>query len=129
MAELARLLNEDEWRVVLRRARKLGCLRMLALGLLLARGLLGAELPASVARVVEEDQTARDVAAEVRGALFSKQSPQSDSLHDHRFPGITVEEISAIIDRFGQLLGRFAGLKVKKHSQHLYWIHNDANHQ
>ncbi|MEN8728844.1 MAG: surface carbohydrate biosynthesis protein [Desulfuromonadales bacterium] len=46
------------------------------------------------------------------------------ALHDHRFPGITAEEISAIIDRFGQLLGRFDGLKVKKHSQHLYWIFN-----
>ena len=45
------------------------------------------------------------------------------ALHDHRFPGITAEEMSAIIDRFGQLLGRFDGLKVKKHSQHLYWIY------
>lgn len=45
------------------------------------------------------------------------------TLHDHRYPGITAEEMSAIIDRFRQLLDRFHGIKVKKHSKHLYWIY------
>jgi len=45
------------------------------------------------------------------------------ALHDHRYPGITAEEILAIIARFTQLLDRFQGLKVKRHSKHLYWIH------
>jgi hypothetical protein len=44
-------------------------------------------------------------------------------LHDHRYPGITAEEMLGIIARFSQLLDRFHGLKVKKHSKHLYWIY------
>ena len=45
------------------------------------------------------------------------------TLHDHRYPGITAEEMLRIIGRFGQLLNRFEGIKVKKHSRHLYWIY------
>jgi len=45
------------------------------------------------------------------------------TLHDHRYPGITAEEMLGIIDRFSQLLDRFHSLKVKRHSKHLYWIY------
>jgi surface carbohydrate biosynthesis protein len=45
------------------------------------------------------------------------------TLHDHRYPGISAEEMLAIISRFSQLLDRFQGIKVRKHSRHLYWIY------
>ena len=45
------------------------------------------------------------------------------ALHDHRYPGISAEEMLGIIKRFSQLLDRFHGLKVKKHSKHRYWIY------
>jgi len=45
------------------------------------------------------------------------------SLHDHRYPGITKDEMLDIIDRYRKLLGRFDGIKVKEHSKHLYWIY------
>jgi hypothetical protein len=45
------------------------------------------------------------------------------TLHDHRYPGITADEMLAMIGRFGKLLNRFHDIKVKKHSQHLYWIY------
>lgn len=45
------------------------------------------------------------------------------TLHDHRYPGITAEEMLGVIKRFSQLLDRFHGIKVKKHSRHLYWIY------
>lgn len=45
------------------------------------------------------------------------------SLHDHRYPGISAEEMLGVIGRFSKLLNRFDGLKVKKHSKHLYWIY------
>jgi len=45
------------------------------------------------------------------------------SLHDHRYPGITREEMLNVIERYRNLLGRFDGIKVKKHSKHLYWIY------
>ncbi len=44
------------------------------------------------------------------------------ALHDHRYPGITAEEMLSTIDRFRQLLDRFHDLQVEKHSEHLYWI-------
>jgi surface carbohydrate biosynthesis protein len=44
-------------------------------------------------------------------------------LHDHRYPGITAEEMLSVINRFSQLLDRFHGIKVKKHSRHLFWIY------
>jgi surface carbohydrate biosynthesis protein len=46
------------------------------------------------------------------------------ALHDHRYPGISAEEMLGIIKRFSDLLDRFHDLKVKKHSQHLYWIYS-----
>jgi surface carbohydrate biosynthesis protein len=48
------------------------------------------------------------------------------TLHDHRYPGITADEMRAIIKRFSQLLDRFQGVKVKRHSRHLYWIYQEA---
>lgn len=45
------------------------------------------------------------------------------ALHDHRYPGITRQEMLAIIKRFSSLLNRFDGIKVKEHSRHLYWIY------
>jgi hypothetical protein len=45
------------------------------------------------------------------------------TLHDHRYPGISAEEMLGVIGRFSQLLNRFEGIKVKKHSRHLYWIY------
>jgi surface carbohydrate biosynthesis protein len=45
------------------------------------------------------------------------------TLHDHRYPGITSTEMLNTIDRYRKLLGRFDGIRVKKHSKHLYWIY------
>ena len=45
------------------------------------------------------------------------------TLHDHRYPGITADEMQTIIKRFSQLLNRFHDIKVRKHSRHLYWIY------
>jgi hypothetical protein len=45
------------------------------------------------------------------------------TLHDHRYPGITAEEMRVRIARFGGLLHRFHGIRVKRHSKHLFWIH------
>lgn len=45
------------------------------------------------------------------------------TLHDHRYPGITMQEMQAIIRRFSELLDRFHNIRVKKHSRHLYWIY------
>ena len=43
--------------------------------------------------------------------------------HTHRFPDTSVEEISARIAHFGQLLNRFDTIRVREHSKHIFWIY------
>lgn len=72
IAELLRVYSEKlNWGRLLNRTRSLGGLRMLFLGLILARDLLGAKIPADVQRHMCGDPTLAFLAAEVRSGLFS----------------------------------------------------------
>ncbi len=62
-------------------------------------------------------------ALEKRINMYKPGHRNNISLHDHRYPGITRDEMLDIIGRYRKLLGRFDGIKVKKHSKHLYWIY------
>jgi surface carbohydrate biosynthesis protein len=42
--------------------------------------------------------------------------------HDHRFPEISTEEIRSRVMRMGHLLNRFDGIRVERHSKHVFWI-------
>jgi surface carbohydrate biosynthesis protein len=42
--------------------------------------------------------------------------------HQHRFPGITVDEMQARINRLGELLGRFQDLRVERWSRYIFSI-------
>jgi surface carbohydrate biosynthesis protein len=46
----------------------------------------------------------------------------SAEYHDHRFPDISAELIRERIEKFGALLGRFEGLRVRQSSQHIFHI-------
>jgi hypothetical protein len=70
IAELARSRTALDWDDILRQAHRHGGGRTLALGLLLARSLLGAPVPDDVRRRVESDRAVEPLAAEVRGRLF-----------------------------------------------------------
>ena len=42
--------------------------------------------------------------------------------HQHRFPGVTADEIQTRIKRLGSLLGRFDNLQVERLSEYIFRI-------
>jgi hypothetical protein len=70
LAELIRAHPGMEWRRVLEQASTLRCARVLAVGLLLARNLLGADLPGDVLHWLQADPAALSLAATVPEWLF-----------------------------------------------------------
>jgi len=74
VCDIAALLHacpELDWDVVERRARVLGAVRMLDLGLLVASELLGTSLPARVIDRLRVDAVTRSLGADVRSMLFT----------------------------------------------------------
>ena len=60
-------------------------------------------------------------------ALLTRLNMQRPGLnraayHDHRFPGISVQEVSARVRRLGEVLQRFDGIRVRQHSEHIFEI-------
>jgi hypothetical protein len=72
VAELTQTSRTLDWDRIMREARRSGAGRMLALGLFLARSLLGARLPDEVWRLVEADPVVEAVASGVRMRLFEE---------------------------------------------------------
>jgi hypothetical protein len=68
------------WEQLTARASSAGALRMLLLGVLLSRDLLGSELPATITRSIEEDRDVRAVGLEIeRTLLGSRRRPLAAS--------------------------------------------------
>ena len=59
-----------DWRELFRRAAELGCLRMVLVGLTLARRSLGTNLPVSIERQVAADRTVERLSADLYARLF-----------------------------------------------------------
>jgi len=79
ICDVAALLSMERvwnWDGVIEHARALGCVRMLYLGLRLARDLLGAELPARVLQGLEADAVVSSLAARAQQHLFGVESPR-----------------------------------------------------
>ena len=74
-----------DWEWVVQQADTLGGSRMLSLGLLLARDLLGATLPEEVSQKVQADPVSRSLAADVRERLFSEADGQPGIFEDSMF--------------------------------------------
>lgn len=74
IAELVRRHPEIDWDTVMQEADALGCRRMVLLGLLLARDLLNAEIPADLLAPSAIDLTIRSLEAGVRRRLFDRAS-------------------------------------------------------
>jgi hypothetical protein len=79
VAELIRAHPALGWEAVEERATRYGCRRMLWLGLLLARDLLGAPLPKPIEQRIQGDGTARSLAAYVCRRLFQDDLAAADS--------------------------------------------------
>jgi len=76
VAELIRNDRAIEWEPLVRQARAIGAARMLSVGLLLARELLGAALPKAILRGIEADAPAVSLAREACARNFPEiQAP------------------------------------------------------
>lgn len=74
LVDVARLVHIEpaiDWTRVFEEARRTDTSRMLAVGLLLAQDLLGAEFPAAVAQRIASDRRARDLAGDIRSRIFA----------------------------------------------------------
>ena len=71
VAELVRINDKLDWDRVLRLSYTLSCLRMLFLGLYLAKDLLGASIPVEVMKKIESDLMVKRLAKQVRHQLFN----------------------------------------------------------
>lgn len=69
IAEFLRAHPQIDWAALCDEARRLGALRMLALGLRLAELLLGAQLPAELPAALREDRRAQALAGQVLGQV------------------------------------------------------------
>jgi hypothetical protein len=72
LVDISRMIEHQpiDWPRLLRRARWLGVQRRLLAGLLLAKELLGAEIPETVRSITSSDRGAAPLAAEIRNRLF-----------------------------------------------------------
>jgi hypothetical protein len=73
IAELVRAHEELDWRRVLAQAGRLGCKRMLFLGLFLANDLLEADLPEEVWSKIQADRVVKPLATQMYEHLFSEE--------------------------------------------------------
>lgn len=71
VAELIRANPQLDWQQVESKARQWGCLRMLCMGLLLARDLLDTSLPENIEQLLEKDRVAKALAQDVAIDLFN----------------------------------------------------------
>jgi hypothetical protein len=74
LAELVRSERQIDWQSLLKRATDLGCLKIVTLGILLARDLLEAPIPADVIAQLSQSQTLDSLAGQVVERFFRDQS-------------------------------------------------------
>jgi Uncharacterised nucleotidyltransferase len=105
LCDLARLLivhrRQLQWALIMGRAQTFGVTRMLGLGLLLVRNLLGTDLPEEISSRVALDRTAARLADTVAGSLFEKRD--RGVLAEHLFFLTARERVSDRIAYCGRL--------------------------
>ncbi len=94
IGDVAQLLchrRELQWDVLMARAKQLGAVRSLGLGLFLAHDLLGAMLPTAIRQWIEADSMVKSLAAEVCEQLFETPPHSPRGLDYHTF-GLNLRE-------------------------------------
>ncbi|MCP3888068.1 MAG: nucleotidyltransferase family protein, partial [Desulfobulbaceae bacterium] len=71
VAELVRVRKDIDWQYVEQYAKKIHCVNVLFLGLLLARNILGAELPSSIEAKIGKENNLNELAEKICDGLFS----------------------------------------------------------
>src|SRR5262245_8471492 len=78
VAELLRAHPELDWSRALENARACASERIMLLGVALARALVAAPVPASLAALIEDDQAIAPLVAEVRARMFAPPERELD---------------------------------------------------
>jgi len=94
IAEHLRAHPQLEWARVLRSARQQGLERIVHCALILARELLGAELPPDVVRRAEADQRARNCARRMCRSLFTETDRLSPLANPYLSVGLRVQQLA-----------------------------------
>jgi hypothetical protein len=84
VAELIRSHSQMNWKAIIEQARKLGGQRTLALGLMLARDLLGTKIPADVWKDLNVEPTTELLALRLRESIFETALPGKGLSYWHK---------------------------------------------
>ncbi len=104
VAGLVQVYRGIDWDRVVQQAETLGGSRMLFIGLLLARDLLGAALPQGVLRRIEDDPVARSLAEEVRERLFWEPGKPPENIDESMFVFFRLKMRERLRDRARYLI-------------------------
>jgi hypothetical protein len=85
VAELVRAHQEMDWQQLMEQARKLGCERMLLLGLFLASEFLGAALPEAVHQRIQADSQSKSLVPHVHKRLFCEAGSPTEGFSFEQF--------------------------------------------
>jgi len=83
IGELLASTSELDWAKVLEQSKRLRIKRMLFLGLILARDMLGAVVPAEISRDLDNDVETQILAERVRGSLFREPNASLEVVKRH----------------------------------------------
>ncbi len=104
VAGLVQVYRGIDWDRVVQQADVLGGSRMLFIGLLLARDLLGAALPEGVSHKMEDDPVARSLAEEVRERLFWEPGKPPEEIDESMFVYFRLKVRERLRDRARYLI-------------------------
>jgi hypothetical protein len=117
IAEFVRKYPNLKWHVVLRRARQLGCCRILLAGVTLARDAVGVPLPEVLEREGRADRTIRSIRSDVLGRFSAGALPPrcvESSLAQ-------IRSRERLRDRL-QLILRFIRLRLRPNERDREWL-------
>jgi Uncharacterised nucleotidyltransferase len=119
IAEHLRAQPQLEWSRVFQSAQQKGVQRILHCALILARELLGSELPPDVVRRIEADQSARNCARRLCRSLFSETDTPSPLANSYLSLGLRFQQLAFYLGIRERLRDRVRHLQeiVK-----LYWF-------
>ncbi|MEO0844159.1 MAG: nucleotidyltransferase family protein, partial [Cyanobacteria bacterium J06643_5] len=119
VAHLIEAEPEMNWVWLIEQARKLGCTRRFLLGMLLAKNILGTELPEKILQNIEAEPRIKSVATELSQKLFEKDNAPAKLIEKSLFD-ISVRE--RILDKVNYSLYQSILVVARNNNLFTAWI-------